>query len=136
MAVSVYIPTNSARRFPFLHTLSSIYFCRIFWWWPFWPVWGGTLLWFWFAFQYVTHTNLKIFYNIQISRTILILQNSHGWKQRMMPHSNAFFFIMTGCFIWEDKKQQVSSILKDAIMELPRWFTRMYYHVMLHILLE
>ena len=26
VAVSIYIPTNSARRFPFLHTLSSIYY--------------------------------------------------------------------------------------------------------------
>ena len=30
LPVSVYIPTNSARTFPFLHTLSSIYFCRLF----------------------------------------------------------------------------------------------------------
>ena len=30
MAVSIYIPTNSARGFPFLHTLSSIYCCRLF----------------------------------------------------------------------------------------------------------
>ena len=37
VAVSVYIPTNSSRRFPFLHTLSSIYCLYIFWWWPFWP---------------------------------------------------------------------------------------------------
>ena len=28
MAVSIYIPTNSARVSPFLHTLSSIYVCR------------------------------------------------------------------------------------------------------------
>ena len=30
MAVLVRIPTNSIRGFPFLHTLSSIYFCRLF----------------------------------------------------------------------------------------------------------
>ena len=30
VAVSMYIPTNSARAFPFLHTLSSIYCCRLF----------------------------------------------------------------------------------------------------------
>ena len=30
MAVSIYIPTNSARGFPFLHTLSSIYCLKIF----------------------------------------------------------------------------------------------------------
>ena len=29
-AVSIYIPTDSARVFPFLHTLSSIYFLRLF----------------------------------------------------------------------------------------------------------
>ena len=28
VAVSIYIPTNSARAFPFLHTLSSIIVCR------------------------------------------------------------------------------------------------------------
>ena len=30
MAVSFYIPTNSARGFPFLHTLSRIIICRFF----------------------------------------------------------------------------------------------------------
>ena len=30
MAISVYIPTNSARTFPFLHTFSSIIVCRFF----------------------------------------------------------------------------------------------------------
>ena len=30
VAVSIYIPTNSARMFAFLHILSSIYFCRPF----------------------------------------------------------------------------------------------------------
>ena len=30
VAVSIYIPTNSARAFPFLHTLCSIYCCRLF----------------------------------------------------------------------------------------------------------
>ena len=38
----IYIPTNSIGRFPFLHTLSSIYYSETFEWWPFWPVWGGT----------------------------------------------------------------------------------------------
>ena len=33
VAVSIYIPTNSARAFPFLHTLSSIYCLLTFWWW-------------------------------------------------------------------------------------------------------
>ena len=30
VAVSIYIPTNSARVFPFLHTLSSVYCLRLF----------------------------------------------------------------------------------------------------------
>ena len=30
MAVSIYIPTNSVRGFPFLQTLVSIYVCRFF----------------------------------------------------------------------------------------------------------
>ena len=33
LAISIYILTNSARRFPFLHTLSSTCL-RVFWWWP------------------------------------------------------------------------------------------------------
>ena len=44
VAAPIYIPTNSARGFPFLHTLSSIYCLWIFWWWPFWLVWGDTSL--------------------------------------------------------------------------------------------
>ena len=28
--LSIYIPTNSAEAFPFLHILSSIYWCRLF----------------------------------------------------------------------------------------------------------
>ena len=43
MAVSIYISTKSARGFPFLHTLSSIYYLYILWWWPFWLVWGDIL---------------------------------------------------------------------------------------------
>ena len=50
VAVSVYTPTNSARAFPFLHTLSSIYCFYTFWWWAFWLMWGDISLWFWFAF--------------------------------------------------------------------------------------
>ena len=30
MSVSIFIPTNSARGLPILHTLSSIYVCRLF----------------------------------------------------------------------------------------------------------
>ena len=30
--------------------LQHLLFVDFFWWWPFWPVWGDTLLWFWFAF--------------------------------------------------------------------------------------
>ena len=38
MLAPIYIPTNSARGFPFLHTLSSTYCLQTFWWWPFWLV--------------------------------------------------------------------------------------------------
>ena len=44
VAVLIYIPTNSARGFPFLYTLSSIYCLQIFWWWPLWPVWDWYLI--------------------------------------------------------------------------------------------
>ena len=40
VVVSIYILTNSARGFPFLHTLSSIYCFDGFWWLPFSPAWG------------------------------------------------------------------------------------------------
>ena len=50
VAPLVCIPTNSERVFPFLHTLSSIYCLQIFGSQPFWLVWSGTSLWFWFAF--------------------------------------------------------------------------------------
>ena len=49
-AVPVWIPINSVRGFPFLHTLYSIYYLWNFWWQPFWLVWDGTSLWLWFAF--------------------------------------------------------------------------------------
>ena len=50
VAVSVYIPTNSAEAFPFLHTFFRIYCLYTFWWWPCWLLWGDVSLWFWFAF--------------------------------------------------------------------------------------
>ena len=50
MGVSSYIPTNSVRAFPFLHSLSSIYSLQTFWTQPFWLAWDVTSLWFWFAF--------------------------------------------------------------------------------------
>ena len=40
VAVLIYIPTNSVRGFPSLHSLSKIYCVWILWRWPFWPVWG------------------------------------------------------------------------------------------------
>jgi len=46
----IYIPSNSVGGFPFLHTLCNTCYLDIFKWWPFWPVWGGTSLKFWFAF--------------------------------------------------------------------------------------
>ena len=35
----IYIPTNSAQRYPFLHILDNICYLSAFWWWPFLPVW-------------------------------------------------------------------------------------------------
>ena len=42
VAAPSYIPTSTVGGFPFLHTLSSIYYLQTFWWWPFWLVWRGT----------------------------------------------------------------------------------------------
>ena len=50
--VPIYIAANSVQGFPFLHTLSSIFYLYTFWWWPFWQVWGSISLWFWFAFPW------------------------------------------------------------------------------------
>ena len=41
---------RQCKTVPFLHTLSSTYCLQTSWWWPFWLVWGGISLWFWFAF--------------------------------------------------------------------------------------
>jgi len=43
VAVLIYIPSRSARGFPFLHTLSSTCCLWMFWWWPFWPMIGFLL---------------------------------------------------------------------------------------------
>ena len=40
VAVPIYIPTNSAGGFPFLHILTNTHLFS-FWWWPFSQVWGG-----------------------------------------------------------------------------------------------
>ena len=52
VASSIYSPTNSVWRFPFLHILANIYYLCLFWWQPFWQVWGDISLWFWFAFPW------------------------------------------------------------------------------------
>ena len=44
VAVPIYIPTNSVGGFYFLHTPCSIYCLKIFWWRPFWLVWGDISL--------------------------------------------------------------------------------------------
>ena len=41
VAAPVYIPTDSVGGSSSLHALSSIYCLGIFWWWPFWLVWGN-----------------------------------------------------------------------------------------------
>ena len=43
MAVSICIPNKSVGGFFSPHTLSSIYYLWIFWWQPFWLVWGNTI---------------------------------------------------------------------------------------------
>ena len=46
MAVSIYIPTNSIRGFPFLHLNQHLLFINFFCYWPFWRVGfpGGTVV--------------------------------------------------------------------------------------------
>ena len=40
VSAPIYIHINSVVGFPFLHTLSGLYCLQIFWWWPFWLMWG------------------------------------------------------------------------------------------------
>ena len=51
VAISIYVPSSNARGSPFLHTLSSTCCLYIFWWWPFWSVWGDISLQLWFDFS-------------------------------------------------------------------------------------
>ena len=55
VAASVCIPTNNALGFHFLHILDST--CLIYWWWPFWLVWGGivVLICIFLIISYVEH---------------------------------------------------------------------------------
>ena len=50
VAAPIYIPTNYVLEFPFFHILTNICPLWSFWWQPFWQVWGGIRLQFWFAF--------------------------------------------------------------------------------------
>ena len=52
VAAPIYIPTNSIQMFLFLHILASVCYLHSFWWQILWQVWGGILLWFWFAFPW------------------------------------------------------------------------------------
>ena len=52
VAAPICIPTNSARGFPFLHIISSIYSLLICSFWPLWLAWGDTWVWFWFVFPW------------------------------------------------------------------------------------
>ena len=44
VAVSVCIPTNSARVFLFSTPSPAFIVCRLFWWCSFWPVWGDNFI--------------------------------------------------------------------------------------------
>ena len=50
----VYISTNNAPGFPFLHNFSRIYYLLTFSWWPFWLVWSGTSLLVFICFSLIT----------------------------------------------------------------------------------
>ena len=49
VAAPIYVSTNCAKGFPFLHILTSTSCLLIYWWHPFWQVWGEITLWFQFA---------------------------------------------------------------------------------------
>ena len=60
VAAPNYVLGNSVGGFPFIHIFSNIYDLCSFWWWPFWQVWSGISMWFWFAFPWWLMT-LSIF---------------------------------------------------------------------------
>ena len=50
IAVPIYISSNSAQGFPFLHILTNAFYLLSFWWQSFWQMWDDSSLWFRFAF--------------------------------------------------------------------------------------
>ena len=64
MAISIFSPTNNVGGFPFLYTLSIIDCLYIFWWCPFWLVWGDTEAWI--------HISLFLFFIFHISLIVML----------------------------------------------------------------
>ena len=60
VAAPSHAPAISVGGLPFIHIFSNICDLCSFWWWPFWQVWGGISVWFWFAFPWWLMT-LSIF---------------------------------------------------------------------------
>ena len=52
VAAPIYIPTNGAQGFPFLHILANTCLLLSVWWQRFWHVWGKISLWLWFVFSW------------------------------------------------------------------------------------
>ena len=50
VAAPVCISINRVLGFPSLHNLTSTCYLLIWFWWPFWLVWSGISLWFYFSF--------------------------------------------------------------------------------------
>ena len=72
----IYIPTSSAGRFPFLHTLSRIYCLYMFGWWPFWQVWSDSSLWLWFTFIWWLAI-LNIFFSFPVGHLYVLFGNMY-----------------------------------------------------------
>lgn len=49
--VSFIFPPSVHKGCLFFTSLPALIICYLFWWQPFWQMWGSTSLWFWFAFS-------------------------------------------------------------------------------------
>ena len=91
VAAQIYIPTNNAWGFPFLHIHANTCYLLSFWLQPFWQVWGAISLWFWFAFSW--WLAMLIIFSCACWSSVCLL-----WKNDCS--SSLPIFILNYLFVW------------------------------------